>query len=51
MPVGGNYIPEPLTVQLALGDGFAVVAIVADDVFAEGISQHLVHVNGNSLHP
>jgi hypothetical protein len=37
-------------VQLGFSEGFAMITVVADQVFAEGVCQHLVHVDSNSFH-
>src|ERR1700761_2886784 len=50
MTVYGNDVPEPLAVQLTLGDGLTVVAIVARKVLAQGVGEHLIHIDSNSLH-
>ncbi len=49
MAVDGDDVPDPLAVEVGLGEVAAVVAVVADEVLGDGVGDDFVHVDTDAF--
>jgi hypothetical protein len=45
----GDDLPEALAVEVGLGEGGVVVAVVAEEMFGDGVGHDFVHVDADAL--
>ena len=44
----GNDLPDALAEEVGLGEGGVVVAVVAEEMFGDGVGHHFVHVDADA---
>ncbi len=44
-----NNLPEALAEQVSLGERSILVAVIAEEVFGDGVSHHFIHVDADAL--